>query len=106
MQEARANKTIRNGAFSLIEQGTTSIITFITRTVFIHTLGKTYLGFSGLFSDIFTLLSLAELGAGTAILYSMYKPMATDDKKKVATLLNLYRRFYHIIGWQFLSSDC
>ena len=71
---------------------------FFRRTVFIYSLGKTYLGFSGLFSDILTLLSLAELGVGTAILYSMYKPTAKGDHKQVAALLNLYKKVYNTIG--------
>ena len=73
-------------------------MSFVCRTVFIYSLGKTYLGFNGLFSDILSLLSLAELGVGTAILYSMYKPAAQGDHKKVAALLNLYKRVYNSIG--------
>ena len=95
---SRVQKSIKNSLIAVLEQAVFSIMSFICRTVFIYTLGRTYLGFSGLFSDIFTLLSLAELGAGTAILYSMYKPAAESDYKKVTALLNLYRRFYHILG--------
>ena len=50
------------------------------------------------FSDILSLLSLAELGVGTAILYSMYKPAAQGEHKKVAALLNLYKKVYNSIG--------
>lgn len=98
MKENRTQKSIKNASFALLEQGAVSLMSFICRTVFIYTLGKTYLGFSGLFSDIFSLLSLAELGIGTAIIYSMYKPMAENDYRLVSALLNLYKRFYLIIG--------
>lgn len=83
---------------ALVEQGIYTVMSFFCRTVFIYSLGKTYLGFSGLFSDILTLLSLAELGVGTAILYSMYKPTAKGDHKQVAALLNLYKKVYNTIG--------
>lgn len=73
-------------------------MSFIVRTVFIYTLGKNYLGFNGLFSNIFSILSLTELGMGTAIIYSMYKPVAQEDHRKIAALLNLYRTFYRIVG--------
>ena len=118
MESSRTSKSIRNTIVALCEQGVYNIMSFLCRTVFIYTLGKTYLGFSGLFSDILTLLSLAELGVGTAILYSMYKPAATGDHRRVAALLNLYKKVYNTIGilitiiglcltpfWGFLISD-
>lgn len=94
----RTGNSVRNSMIALVEQGTYMVMSFICRTVFIHTLGKTYLGFSGLFSDILALLSLAELGVGTAILYSMYKPAAVKDYKTLAALLQLYRKVYNTIG--------
>lgn len=96
--DSRISNTIRNSSIALVEQFITTIVSFICRTVFIYTLGKKYLGYSGLFSDILTLLSLAELGVGTAILYSMYKPVALDNKKEVSALLGLYKRVYNGIG--------
>lgn len=98
MANSRTNNTVKNTIAALCEQGVYTLMCFICRTVFVYTLGKTYLGFSGLFGDILTLLSLAELGVGTAILYSMYKPMAQQDYRQVSALLNLYRRVYHTIG--------
>ncbi len=95
---SRTYYSARNLVFALISQGLDSILTFIARTVFIYTLGKTYLGMSGLFSDILTLLSLAELGCGTAIIYAMYKPAANRDEKKLSALLNLYRKIYITLG--------
>ena len=98
MDNSRTEKSIKNTIVALAEQGIYTVMSFLCRTVFIYSLGKTYLGFSGLFSDILTLLSLAELGVGTAILYSMYKPMAKGDYKRVAALLNLYKKVYNTIG--------
>lgn len=95
---SRIFNSIRNTSYALISQVTISILTFVTRTFFIQTLGNTYLGLSGLFGDILTLLSLAELGVGTAIIYSMYKPVAEGDKKKVSALVNLYGKIYRYIG--------
>lgn len=95
---SRTLKSVRNVLYAFISHGITSIVTFITRTIFIYMLGKEYLGLNGLFSDILILLSLAELGIGTAITYSMYKPIAENDKKKIAALLKLYKKVYQIIG--------
>lgn len=96
--QSRTDKSIKNTILAVSEQCIYSIMSFLSRTVFVYTLGKTYLGFSGLFSDILTLLSLAELGIGTAITYSMYKPAADCDYKNLAVLLNTYKRIYNTIG--------
>ena len=94
----RFESMVKNSIFAIIEQIIYSSLSFLTRTVFIYTLGKLYLGFNGLFSDILTLLSLGELGVGTAITYSMYKPAAYSDYGKLMSLLNFYKKIYRIIG--------
>lgn len=71
---------------------------FITRTVFIYTLGKMFLGINGLFSEIMAMLSLTNLGVGTAIIYRLYKPIAENDGHHVRVLLKFYKRAYQIIG--------
>lgn len=96
--ESRTIHSIKNIFFAFMSQGAYTVIAFVCRTVFIYTLGKNYLGLSGLFTDIFSLLSLGELGIGTAILYSMYEPVANNDYKKVSALLSFYKRVYFIVG--------
>lgn len=98
MAQSRIERSVKNMLLALSEQFTYSVMSFICRTVFIYTLGKYYLGFSGLFSDILSLLSLAELGFGTAITYLMYKPAAINDYKTLAGLLNTYKKIYILIG--------
>ncbi|MBQ1547134.1 MAG: lipopolysaccharide biosynthesis protein [Lachnospiraceae bacterium] len=74
------------------------ILSFITRTVFIYTLGKAYLGVNGLFANVLSVLSLAELGIGTAMIYHMYAPVANNDFVLQRKLMNLYRRLYKIVA--------
>lgn len=76
----------------------TVFLHFFVRTVFIHTLGKEYLGINGLFSNILSVLSLAELGIGAAIVYRLYKPLAEKDARRVRILLKFYRFAYRCIG--------
>ena len=94
----RSFNSMRNSTFALLDQGFEAIVSFIVRTVFIYSLGETYLGLNGLFNDILTMLSLTELGFGTAIMYSMYKPMTENNEKKVAALLQLYKKIYWAVG--------
>ena len=76
----------------------TTVLGFIVRTVFIQTLGKEYLGINGLYSNILSMLSLTELGLGTAMAYMLYKPLAVHDEKRVRVLLKFYKTAYRIIG--------
>lgn len=98
MKNNRAAASIKNSSFSIITQVLTVIINFIVKTVFIYTLGSEYLGINGLFSNIITMLSLADLGIGIAIPYSLYKPLSTDDHEKIKTLMHFYKKIYNIIG--------
>ena len=75
-----------------------SILAFMVRTIFIRVLGETYLGFNGLYTNILTVLSLAELGVGSSIAYMMYKPLAEKNEEKLAQVVQFYRKIYRVIG--------
>lgn len=98
MKESRTKNSIRNSTTSVVTQVLTVCINFLVKTVFIHTLGSEYLGINGLFSNIITMLSLADLGIGVAIPYSLYKPLAEHDTKKINVLMKFYAKVYNIIG--------
>lgn len=94
----RTKKAIINMITGVFWKFANIILQFVSRTIFIHILGLTYLGVYGLFSEILTVLSLAELGVGTAIIYNLYKPIADDDVPKMSALMNLYGKAYRAIG--------
>ena len=71
---------------------------FVIRSVMLHYLGTEYLGLNGLFKSILNFLNLAELGVGSAMVFSMYRPIAEDDTQTICALLRLYRTIYRIIG--------
>lgn len=75
-----------------------TILGFVCRMVFVRYLSSEYLGVSGLFTNILSMLSLAELGIGSAIIYALYKPIAENDKEKIASLMKFYGKSYRIIG--------
>ena len=90
---------IRNVSFSFVGQGLGILASFIVRIVFIRILGNTYLGLDGLFSNILTVLSLSELGVGTAITYSLYRPLAEKDEEKLKSLMAVFKKVYSVIGF-------
>ncbi len=97
-QNSRTSNVIRNVIGGVGGQVFTSILSFICRTYFVKLLGTTYLGVNGLFANILSLLSLAELGIGPAIVFSMYKPIKDNDEEHIAKLMNFYKNAYRIIA--------
>ena len=76
-----------------------TIIGFICRMVFVQCLSADYLGVNGLFTNLLTMLSLAELGIGNAVIFALYKPLAEHDEEKIASLVNFYGKAYRVIGF-------
>lgn len=98
MSTSRIQNAKRNMAVGFINKVVTIVSPFLVRTVLIHTLSVEYVGISGLFSSILQMLSMADLGFASAIVYSMYKPIAEGDDKAVGALINFYKKIYRIIG--------
>ena len=95
---SRTDNSLKNIKFALAFQAATTFMGFFSRKVFVQVLTEEYLGLNGTFSNVLSMLSLAELGVGTAITYSLYKPLADADQEKVAAIMALYRRVYWAIG--------
>lgn len=94
----RLERSLKNSTAALLSQIISMGLGFITRTVFMRTLSQEYLGLNGLFLSFLSLLSLSELGIGTAITYALYKPLAEGDEEQISALMNLYSKAYRIIG--------
>ena len=98
MEKTRTENTVKNIKAGITVQIVNKLLAFVVRTVFIRTLNSEYLGVSGLFTNILTMLSFTELGIGTAIIFSMYKPIAESDIEKIKSLMRLYKGCYTMIG--------
>lgn len=98
MQSSRTKKSIKNMSLGFLNQVTTLVLSFISRTIFIKILGVELLGVNGLFTDVLSLLSMADLGFNTAMVYSFYKPIAYKDTKKISALINFYKKIYNVIA--------
>ena len=98
MADSRTKNAKRNIYASFLNKTVTMILPFLTRSAIIYFVGVLYLGLNGLFTSILSVLSLAELGVGAAMVFSMYEPIAKEDHETVCALLNLYKKLYRIIG--------
>ena len=79
LSRTRTQNTIRNFSSGLIKQILNIILPFIIRTIVIYYLGAEYQGLSGLFTSILQMLSLAELGFSTAVVFALYKPISEKN---------------------------
>lgn len=98
MRIERSKNATRNSLWGQISNVISILLPFLIRTLLIKELGAEYLGLSGLFTSILTVLNITELGFGTAMVYAMYKPLADDDTDLLCALLNFYRKIYKGIG--------
>lgn len=97
-KESRIKNSLVNSITGFLGKSFNCLLGLVSRTVFIHVLSTEYLGVNGLFENILYILNFAELGFGNAIIYNMYKPVANNNKEKVKSLMNLYKKVYFVIG--------
>ena len=98
MEESRTKKSARNVAFTLVARAVTLVLGFVSRIIFLRFLTTEYLGINGLFSNVLTMLSFAELGIGNVIQFSLYKPVKENNRERIKSLMLFYRNAYRIIA--------
>lgn len=97
-KDSRTENSIKNISYAIIGYAVSLFLQLANRLVFVKLLSAEYLGISGLFTNVLSLLSLSELGVGAAIVFALYKPVAENDIEKIKSLMSLYKRLYSIIG--------
>lgn len=98
MEKSRTKNTTRNIGAGLLYQIISIVLPFINRTAILWTLGAEFTGLAGLFSSILNVLNIAELGFNTAIVYSLYRPIAERDRQRICEIVSLFRKIYIIVG--------
>lgn len=102
----RTKNATRNIVFGVILKIYQILVPFLMRTAMIYLMGVQYLGLNSLFTSVLQVLNLAELGVGSAMVYSMYKPIAEDDETTICALMKLYRTYYRVIGLVIAVVGC
>ncbi|HCW24396.1 MAG TPA: polysaccharide biosynthesis protein [Lachnospiraceae bacterium] len=88
----------KNIAFGYIGQAATSLMSFVLRTIFIRNLSESLLGINSTYSNVLSILSMAELGIGTALNFALYKPVAENDTEKIKSYMQMYKICYRVIA--------
>ena len=96
--KSRTYNSARNFTMSVVQKLVSILLTFFGRQIFLQVLTVEYLGINGLFTDILTMLSLADLGLAASMSFSFYKPLAEKDEDKLAALVGFYRKVYNMVA--------
>lgn len=94
----RTNNSIKNISIGVLSQLIIAILGFVSRKVFLDSLGTEYLGVNGLLINVLSMLALVESGIGTSIVYILYKPLAENDKPKIIALIQIYKKAYMVLA--------
>ena len=94
----RTKKSIRNVIIAMIMNIIIVLIGLLAQKIFLDVMNTEYLGINGLFSNIVSMLSMADLGIGAAIIYNLYKPLAQHDTEKIKSLMKFYKLSYRCIA--------
>lgn len=94
MDKGRSAKSLQNVSTGLINKLLMMVLAFATRTIFIRLLGAEYTGISSLYTNILSVLSLAEMGIGNVLMFYLYEALKEQDEEKITILVNEFKRIY------------
>ncbi len=94
----RTVNSVKNIYISIVTQIIITLLGFLSRKVFLDSLGTEYLGVNGLLTNVLSMLTLVEGGIGASITFNLYKPLAEKNEEKVIALVQLYKKLYGILA--------
>lgn len=93
----RSQKALKNVSTGLINKAAIMLLSFTTKTVFIRLLGAEYNGVSSLYTNILSVLALAELGLGNVLMFYLYSALEKGDTDRICTLTQQFKKIYNTI---------
>ena len=94
----RSENSVKNSLYAIVGQAVSLTFGFVTRIAFVRILGEAYLGINGVLYSVLSLLSLTELGMGTAFTFALYTPIERRDQQKIGQIMNLYALAYRLVA--------
>ena len=94
----RTKYVLKNSIYSLLNFGVVFWLGMINRKIISVYLGTEYLGYGGLFSDVFMIMSLANLGIPNIVIYHLYREIADENELRICKIMTIFRCFYWGIG--------
>lgn len=102
----RTQKGLKNSVVALLYYVLSIILGFVSRKVFLEHLGADILGLNTTANNLLGFLNLAELGIGSAIAFTLYKPLAFKDNETVKEIVTVQGWLYRKIANFVLIGAC
>lgn len=93
----RTQKAAKNVVTGLVNKAALMLLAFVTKTAFIRLLGAEYNGVSSLYTNILSVLALAELGVGNVLMFYLYAALERKDEEEVSALVYEFKKIYNAI---------
>ena len=98
MAVSRTKFAYINVGCSVIASILKMLLMFFVQQQLVKYLGYDLVGVNRTCTSIIGMLSVVEMGFGSAITFCLYEPLAHDNKRKIAALISLYRKIYYGIA--------
>ncbi|MCH5224956.1 MAG: sugar transporter [Muribaculaceae bacterium] len=103
---SRTKKSAHNSIVAIIYYLIGLILQFFSRKIFLEYLGTEILGLNTTAQNMLQFLNLAELGIGTAVSFTLYKPIHDNDAETVNEIVTLQGHLYKRIGVAVIIGAC
>ncbi len=95
---SRIQKSIMNAKVNTIFYVLMLVLAFFSRKYFLQNLGKEFVGLTGTLGDMLNLMNITELGIGTAVGVTLYKPLFSDDRETITDIVSVFGFLYTRVG--------
>lgn len=101
---SRTAKSIKNSSVALVFYCIDLLLQFYSRKIFLDYLGTEVLGLNTTATNLLSFLNLAELGIGTAVGFSLYKPFYDNDTQTISEIVSLQGKLYRRIAYVVIAA--
>ena len=104
-KDSRTAKSITNSAVALTFYVLSLLLQFYSRKIFLQILGTEILGLNSTAMNLIQFLNLAELGISSAVGFTLYRPLAVDDRQTICEVVTLQGYLYRRIAWIIIAGS-
>ena len=105
-ESSRTAKSIKNAKVALIFYFINLVLQFFSRKVFLDYLGAEVLGLNTTAQNLIGFLNLAELGIGSAIAFTLYKPLHEKNTQVINEIVSVQGWLYRRVAYIVIAGAC
>ena len=98
----RTRNVMRNTAYAVISYALLVVLGLLVRKCFVECIDVIFLGYEGLFGNVFSLLALADFGIDAVVYYRLFPAFSKGDEAEINRLTAIYKSLYRMAGMAVL----